>query len=138
MTDFRITTNRDELDIHLIQTFLTTESYWARGVSFKDVEKAMSNSLCFGGFIGTSQIAFARVVSDFTMFAYFRDMFVLKEHRGHGYGKALVQSVVNHPELQGLQCFMLGTDDAHGLYKQYGFVSYPSPERLMLLASKDA
>ena len=134
MTDFRITTIRDDLDIHLIHTFLSTESYWARGVSFEDVEKAISNSLCFGGFVGNLQVAFARVVSDFTMFAYFRDMFVLEEHRGHGYGKALVQAVVNHPELQGLRCFMLGTDDAHGLYEQYGSISYPSPERLMLLA----
>ena len=79
-----------------------------------------------------SQIAFARVVSDFATFAYFRDMFVLNEHRGKGYGKALVQTVVSHPDLQGLQCFMLGTDDAHDLYGQFGFVAYPAPERLML------
>ena len=134
MKDFRVTTDHDELDESLVHDFLSKESYWARGVSFETVQKAMSNSLCFGGFIGDSQIAFARVVSDYSMFAYFRDMFVLKEHRGNGYGRALVRAVISHPELQDLHCFMLGTDDAHGLYRQYGFEDYPRPERLMLLS----
>lgn len=135
MQDFRITTNRDEMDESVIHNFLSNESYWAQGVSLQKVQKAISNSLCFGGFVGTSQVAFARVVSDFSMFAYFRDMFVLVEYRGKGYGKALVQAVVSHPELQGLT-FLLGTDDAHGLYEQYGFVSYPRPERMMVLRQR--
>ncbi len=136
MKDFRISTNCDEFDKRMIHAFLSTESYWASGVSFKTVETAISNSLCFGGFVGSSQVAFARVVSDFSMFAYFRDMFVIEAHRGRGYGKALVQAVVSHPDLQGLRSFMLGTDDAHGLYEQFGFVPYPSPGRLMLMANR--
>ena len=136
MTKLRISTNRDELDKELIHKYLSYDSYWAKGVSFKAVEKAISNSLCFGGYVGNAQVAFARVVSDFSMFAYFRDMFVLESYRGNGYGKALVQAVVAHPDLQGLRCFMLGTDDAHGLYSQFGFTQYPEPERLMLLLEK--
>lgn len=137
MEKLRISTDRDELDSVLIHDFLANDSYWAKGVSFEAVERAISNSLCFGGFIGKSQVGFARVVSDYTMFAYFRDMFVLPAHRGNGYGKALVEAVVAHPDLQGLYCFMLGTDDAHGLYSQYGFRPYPNPERLMLHVGGD-
>ena len=125
------------MDVGLIHDFLSNESYWARGMSLATIQKAISNSLCFGGFIGSSQVAFARVISDLSTFAYFRDMFVLRAYRGKGYGKILVQAVVSHPELQHLQAFLLGTDDAHGLYMQFGFVPYPSPERLMLLASED-
>lgn len=135
MSDLRITTNSDEMDRSMIHAFLSKESYWARGATIEVVETAIENSLCFGGFVGSTQVAFARVVSDYSMFAYFRDMFVVEKYRGRGYGKALVQAVVSHPDLQELQSFMLGTDDAHGLYQQYGFITYPNPDRLMLLAS---
>ena len=133
MTDFRITTNSEEFDRRTIHEFLSKESYWARGVSRESVDTAISNSLCFGGFFKNSQVAFARVVTDYSMFAYFRDMFVLEAYRGRGFGKELVQAVTSHPKLQNLHCFMLGTDDAHGLYEQFGFISYPDPRRLMLL-----
>ncbi|MBS1655601.1 MAG: N-acetyltransferase, partial [Bacteroidetes bacterium] len=41
------------------------------------------------------------------------------------------QAIVDHPELQGLRRFVLATKDAHGLYAQFGFLSYSNPDRLM-------
>jgi GNAT superfamily N-acetyltransferase len=88
------------------------------------------HSLCFGGFIGATQIAFGRVITDYADFGYIRDVFVLKEHRGKGYGKLIVQKILSHPELRGVN-FMLGTEDAHSLYEQFGFTAVPDPKRLM-------
>jgi GNAT superfamily N-acetyltransferase len=128
--EFRISTNKDELDIPLIHHFLSEESYWKKGVPFETVRKSLMHSMCFGGFIGTAQIAFGRVITDCADFGYIRDIFVLKEHRGKGYGKLIVQEMLSHPELRGVN-FMLGTEDAHSLYQQFGFTAVPNPERLM-------
>lgn len=86
--------------------------------------------MCFSGFIGDKQIAFGRVITDYADFGYLRDVFVLKEHRGKGYGKLIVQEVLTHPDLHGVN-FMLGTEDAHSLYEQFGFTEVPDPNRLM-------
>jgi GNAT superfamily N-acetyltransferase len=130
VTAFRISTNQDELDIPLIHRFLSEESYWKKGVSLEIVRKSLAHSMCFGGYIGDKQIAFGRVITDYADFGYLRDVFVLKEHRGKGYGKLIVQEILSHPELCGVN-FMLGTEDAHSLYEQFGFTAVPDPKRLM-------
>ncbi len=131
MQDFRITTEVGELDAELVHRFLSQESSWAKGISLALVERSMANSLCFGGFLGKDQIAFARVISDYATFANLVDVFVLPQHRGKGYSKALMAAVFAHPQLQGLRRFTLATGDAHGLYAQYGFTAPLFPQSLM-------
>ena len=127
----RFTTDKSELDRALIHGFLSQHSSWARGISRPLVERAIEHSLCFGGFVDQSQVAFARVVSDHATFAYLADVFVLPAHRGRGYGKLITLAALSHPELQGLRRFMLATSSAHGLYAQFGFASPARPDSLM-------
>lgn len=127
----RICCDNSELDVLLIHRFLSTESGWAKGIPLTVVRKAIERSLCFGGFVGTQQVAFARVISDYATFANLVDVFVLPAHRGNGYGKAILQAVISHPELQGLRRFTLATADAHGLYAQFGFTALHKPETFM-------
>jgi len=131
MDGFWITTEVSELDTGLVHRFLSEQSSWAKGISLDLVERSIANSLCFGGFLGKGQIAFARVISDYTTFANLVDVFVLPEHRGKGYSKALMAAVFAHPELQGLRRFTLATGDAHGLYAQFGFTAPLYPQSLM-------
>ncbi len=131
MDGFRITTEVGELDIGLVHRFLSEQSSWAKGISCDLVERSIANSLCFGGFLGKEQIAFARVITDYATFANLVDVFVLPEHRSKGYSKALMAAVFSHSELQGLRRFTLATGDAHGLYAQFGFTSPLYPQSLM-------
>ena len=78
-----------------------------------------------------TQIGFARVVSDQATFAYLADVFILESHQGHGLGKWLVQTILEHPDLQGLRRWMLATRDAHRLYSQFGFAALENPDRYM-------
>ena len=128
---FRISTRRDELDIPLIHRFLAQQSYWARGIPLDVVQRSIDHSLCFGGFVGTSQVAFARVISDYATFANLMDVFVIPEHRGKGYGKTIVSAVISHPDLQGLRRFALATADAHSLYARFGFTPLAKPHLFM-------
>ncbi|MGO4699775.1 GNAT family N-acetyltransferase [Dyella sp. 2RAB6] len=127
----RISTDKSELDLALIHDFLATGSSWAQGISADTVRKSIEHSLCFGGYLGQGQVAFARVISDFATFANLVDVFVLPTHRGQGYSKALVEAVLAHPELQGLRRFTLATFDAHELYARYGFTPPHKPDTLM-------
>jgi GNAT superfamily N-acetyltransferase len=129
--DVVISDDKTRLDIPLIHAFLSERSYWAQGVPIEIVERSIRNSLCFGMFKAGRQIGFARVVTDFTTFAWLADVFIVEEVRGGGFGKKLVAAVVGHPELQQLRRFMLGTRDAHQLYEQFGFASLKFPERFM-------
>ena len=131
MTALRITTDRDELDVALVHRFLAHESTWARGIPLATVQRSLEGSLCFGGFLGREQVAFARVISDFATFANLVDVFVLPAHRGKGYSKAMIRAVLAHPDLQGLRRFTLATSDAHGLYRQFGFTAPLKPQSFM-------
>ena len=125
-----ISTDIERLDFDLIHRFLSEESYWARGRSMEMVRKAIENSLNFGVYLDGQQIGFARVVTDRTTFAWLADVFIVSGHRGHGYSKMLVRSIMEHPELQGLRRWFLATRDAHGLYARFGFTAVP-PDRFM-------
>ena len=118
------------MDIETIHNYLR-ESYWAKGIPRPIVEKAVSNSLCFGLFHYSKQVGFGRAVTDYATFAYLADVFVLPPYRGRGLGKWLVSCILAHPELQGLRRWMLATLDAHGLYEQNGFVALQKPQRFM-------
>ncbi|WP_319592004.1 GNAT family N-acetyltransferase [uncultured Draconibacterium sp.] len=131
-----ISTNKQKLDIQLIHNYLSNESYWAKGRSLETVQRSIENSLCFGVYTENSQVGFARVVTDYAVFAWLLDVFILPEYQGKGYGKKLMQAIITHPDLQGLRRWGLGTDDAHELYKQFGFTSLQKPENMMEILNK--
>ena len=130
-SSFEISTDRTRLDVPMIYRFLSEQSTWAVGISRPVVERAIENSLCFGGYLDGRQVAFARVISDYATFANMVDVFVLPEYRGRGYSKQIVQTILNHPSLQRLRRFTLATSDAHGLYERFGFTRPTQPDTLM-------
>ena len=138
MNALRISTERAELDVAMVHRFLSSQAYWCRGIPLETVERAIAGSLCFAGYVeGAGQVAFARAITDGATFAYLADVFVLPEHRGHGYGRQLVAAIMAHPQLQGLRRFMLATSDAHGLYADYGFTAPAHPQTLMEVLRPD-
>ncbi|AKU23851.1 GNAT family N-acetyltransferase [Massilia sp. NR 4-1] len=131
MSRLHISDDPSLLDIGLIHRFLSEQTAWARDIPRATVERALAHSLCLGGYLDGSQVAFARITTDRATFAYLADVFVLPAQRGKGYSKQLMAAVLAHPDLQGLRRFMLATSDAHGLYAQYGFAPPARPETLM-------
>lgn len=132
MNDVEISTDRSRIDVDLIYGFLS-ESYWARDRPRSIVQTSIDNSLCFGAYIDDEQVGFARVITDYAVFGYVADVFVLDPHQGQGIAKQLLQTIIEHPDIQGLRLVMLATRDAHGLYEQFGFELIPGSERVMTL-----
>jgi len=129
--EYTFSTDKSKLDFEVIHQYLSGESYWAKGISRDILKRSLENSMCFGVYKDNEQVGFARIISDKATFAYLADVFVVSEHRGKGLSKMLMQHIVDHPELQGLRRWLLGTADAHGLYARYGFKPLAKPERTM-------
>ena len=127
---FTISTDPARLDLDAILDFFT-RAYWTKGRPPERTKRAIENSLVFGVYEGTKQIGIARVVSDFSIFAYLCDVFIHEDYRAHGLGKWLIETVMVYPDLQGVRRWTLVTRDAHGLYKQYGFDSLTNPNGWM-------
>jgi GNAT superfamily N-acetyltransferase len=128
---FEVSTDPARLDLEVVHDFLRT-AYWSVGVPREVVERSLEHSIPFGLYAPDGrQAGFARVVSDRAVFAYLGDVFVLPEWRGHGLGVWLVETVLAHPELQGLRRWHLATADAHELYRRFGFRESATPERHM-------
>ncbi len=126
----RITTDPALLDFDAVCGFLS-RSYWAAKRTRARVETSLRNSLVFGVYEGNHQVGLARVVTDYATFAWLCDVFVDEDYRGPGIGKWLMETIVAHPDLQGLKRMLLATSDAHGLYRPYGFAPLEKPQNWM-------
>jgi GNAT superfamily N-acetyltransferase len=131
-----ISTDRKRINLEIVHGFLTN-CYWAKGISREIVARSIEHSLCFGIYDNGTQVGFARVISDFSTFAYIGDVFVLESHRGRGLSKWLMECIVQHPALQNLRRWVLLTRDAHGLYSKFGFTPLKAAERYMELHQPD-
>jgi GNAT superfamily N-acetyltransferase len=130
--NYLISTDPALLDVDVICDFLA-RAYWAQGRPRERTERALRNSLVFGLYDNDSshQIGLARVISDYSIFAYLCDVFIHEDYRGQGLGQWLLQSILAHPDLQGLRRWALVTRDAHSLYQQYGFTPLQDPNTWM-------
>ena len=140
-----ISTDKKKLDIHCIHHYLSTESYWAKNIPLGIVQKSIEGSVCFGLYKKTNdpsspnrQIGFARVITDNATFGYLADVFILPSDQGKGLGKYLVETIMNHPDLQDFRRWMLATRDAHSLYARFGFTPLEKPERFMRYSTFDS
>jgi GNAT superfamily N-acetyltransferase len=103
---------------------------WAQGRTRDRVVQSIEHSLPFGLYYHEEQVGFARVLTDYVVLAFLADVFVLEAHRGKGLGRWLVEVVTTLPELRRIRRWLLGTRDAHELYRQFGF-GEPKPNVLM-------
>lgn len=133
--DIEISTDNKRLDIDFIHQFLT-RSYWAEGRTKEQVLKSLQNCLNFGIYYQGTQIGFARILTDYVVFAYIMDVFIIESHRGKGFSKQLIKSVTEHPDLRLVKRWMLLTKDAHGLYRQFGFEQLQEPSMAMSKLNK--
>ena len=129
---FYISTDKSKLKADVIFDYLSNQSYWAKGRTKETIEISIANSLCFGVYSSNNkQVGFARVVTDYAVFAWLMDVFILPACQGKGLGKLLMSEIMSHKDLQALKRWGLGTTDAHGLYEKFGFKQLAKPQNMM-------
>lgn len=120
---YELDDDRDRIDIDVVHAFLSSdEAYWVPGRTRETIERLVRGSTrVIAAYAGPRLVGFCRVVSDGSNMAWLGDVFVLPEHRGRGVGFELVREAVEDPAYRDLHWY-LGTRDAHGLYRRFGFV----------------
>jgi GNAT superfamily N-acetyltransferase len=131
-----LSTDRARLDVDVIHRVLAT-TYWAAGIPRDVVARAIAGSIAFGLFERGELVGFARVISDLATYAYLADVFVVEAQRGRGLGDWLVESILLHPQLQGLRRFALITRDAAPLYARHGFAAPAEPSGYMEIVDRE-
>ena len=125
-----ISTDKNKLDVPFIQNFLKNV-YWAAGRTIEEVQITIDASVCFGIYLDEKQIGFARVITDYVVFAYVMDVFIDDNYRGKGYSSILINEMMTEKQLQSVKIWRLATSDAHFLYKKFGFAALANPEKMM-------
>lgn len=119
--DYFISKNKRLLNVEGIQQFIAS-SYWGKDRTLNEVKLTIENSYCFGIYTNDNeQIGFARVVTDYIYFGYFMDVIIFDKFQGKGYGKILIEAMLEDPTIKSLKTLALKTKDAHKLYERYGF-----------------
>jgi GNAT superfamily N-acetyltransferase len=131
MSDVIIKTGKEHMDVTMIHRFLSEDSYWAKDISYEQVERSLSNSFCIGAFVNGDQVAFGRVITDYYTFGWFADIFVLPAYRGKGISKKMLSNILEQPWCKRLRRKMLNTSDAHGLYRQFQFKDLANPSYIL-------
>lgn len=116
---FTITDSKENIDLDFIIESLQS-TYWGEGRPSELIVKSIENSVLLSVFEKGKQIGFARIVSDYSIFAWLCDVYISRDYRGRGLGKFLMACVTDHPATN-VRMNLLATKDAHGLYEQYGF-----------------
>ena len=125
-----VSTDKNKLNVPFIQNFLK-DVYWAAGRTVEEVQTTIEHSFCFGIYLDDQQIGFARVITDYVVFAYVMDVFIDEKHRGKGYSSILIDNLLKEPQLKEVKIWRLATSDAHFLYKKFGFNALAHPEKMM-------
>lgn len=121
MGKYYISEDKNLLQVEKIHNFISN-AYWGDGRTLSEVKTTIENSLCFGIYTSTNeQIGFSRVVTDYIFFGYFMDVIIFEEYQHMGYGKVLIDYMMNHPIIKKLKTVALKTKDAHSLYEKFGF-----------------
>lgn len=130
--DWTLSDDPARFDLARAHRWIADESYWAKDIPLAVFRRAVENSLTVGAYAASNRMAaMARVVTDRATFGWIGDVFVDKEHRGRALGKLLMTYIRAHPDLQGFRRLHLATQDAHGLYAQFGFGPLTGTDRWM-------
>ena len=129
--NYQIKNGFDQMDFDRV-TELLKNVFWSIGIKKKEVIQGAKNSALLVGVFDTGkQIAFARVISDKTRFAYIMDVVVDDKYRKQGIGQSMIKHILEHPELKDVYQWLLKTRDAHGVYEKVGFKLIADPDKWM-------
>lgn len=109
--------------LQLVDLYKTT--WWAEDRTLENVREMLAHTDFVFGFVrpeNETLVAFARVLSDWTYFAFIFDVIVAPEYRRMGIGSRVVDSVKKHPIIAKVQNIELCClEEMKAFYKRHGF-----------------
>ena len=105
-----------------LQRFLNKNAFWAQNRSIKDLRKSLANSdAIISLWDGNEIVGFGRALSDGVFRAVLWDIVIDKNHQGKGYGKLIVNNLLNSRKLKNTKKIYLMTTNKKLFYSQIDF-----------------
>ncbi len=96
---------------------------WARGRTVAGIRTMLARTdYHFSAWDGATLVGFARVLTDGIYRATLWDVVIHSDHQRRGVGEELMNRILAHPVLSGVEKFWLNTRDKFGFYEKFGFV----------------
>ena len=115
-----------------LQRLLDAHSFWASGRSQRELSRMLAGSQAvISAWQGSRLVGFGRATSDGVFRAVLWDVVVAGDLQGRGLGRQVVEGLLQHPRLQGVERVYLMTTNSAGFYEQLGFTVVES-QQLML------
>jgi len=113
---------KDCIDLKQWRELVLTHATWHMPTEWDEWEKMLKNtSLLATAWDENKLIGSARLLTDFVRWGNIYDVVVHREFQGRGIGSRLIREILQHPSVQKVRTFWLGTADKAEFYEKLGF-----------------
>ncbi|MEN9246407.1 MAG: GNAT family N-acetyltransferase [Thermostichales cyanobacterium SRBZ-1_bins_19] len=129
----RFSLDRQEVQIPALVQLFNRNAFWAQNRDPEQVAKALAFSHpVVSVWDGERMIGFGRATSDGVYRAVLWDIVIDRDYRQRGLGRKLVETLIAHPHVQGVERVYLFTTHQQGFYQRIGFVENPSTTLVLM------
>ena len=115
-----------------LKIFLNRNAFWARDRSLNDLKKCLANSdVIISIWLGNEIVGFGRALSDGVYRGVLWDIVIDQDHQGNGYGRLIVQNLLNSKKIKNTKKIYLMTTNKKLFYSQVDFKEVSSQSLLI-------
>ena len=115
-----------------LKLFLNRNAFWARNRSLNDLKKCLANSdVIISIWLGNEIVGFGRALSDGVYRGVLWDIVIDQDHQGNGYGRLIVQNLLNSKKIRNTKKIYLMTTNKKLFYSQVDFKEVSSQSLLI-------
>lgn len=115
-----------------LKNLLDFNTDWAKDRSINDLKKCLAKSdVIISLWIGREIVGFGRALSDDVYRGILWDVVIDKNYQGFGYGKVIVNKLIQSNHLQKVEKIYLMTSNKKTFYSQLGFEEVSSQTLLL-------
>ena len=105
-----------------LQYLFNHNAFWAKDRTLNDLKKSLANSdVVISIWLGQNIVGFGRALSDGVYRGVLWDVVIDQNHQGKGYGKLIVQNLLNSNKIKNTKKIYLMTTNQKLFYSQLDF-----------------
>ena len=105
-----------------LQNLLNKNAFWAKDRTINDLKKCLANSdVVISIWLDKHIVGFGRALSDGVYRGVLWDVVIDQNHQGKGYGKLIVQNLLNSKKIKNTKKIYLMTTNQKQFYSQIDF-----------------
>tara|TARA_B100000579_G_C22825016_1_gene852601 strand:+ start:454 stop:909 length:456 start_codon:yes stop_codon:yes gene_type:complete len=113
---------RPQNGLKKLQNLLNNNTFWATNRSREQIRRSLANSTeIVSLWVVDDLIGFGRATSDHVFRAVFWDLVIREDLQGNGYGKIVVEALLNRSSIKKVEKIYLMSTNSSSFYEQLNF-----------------